>query len=113
MLGGDIDPSDIARIEKLGFPRPKAIEAIARAPGNALLAAVKALLSEYLPLDQSECGDGSPSTQEELLDEAEALRGVYGEDAVQVFQPKGNFELAVQIGQPHESTCYNTSFSKE
>eukprot|EP00929_Paragymnodinium_shiwhaense_P090472 TRINITY_DN50669_c0_g1_i1.p1 TRINITY_DN50669_c0_g1~~TRINITY_DN50669_c0_g1_i1.p1 ORF type:complete len:1724 (+),score=429.05 TRINITY_DN50669_c0_g1_i1:83-5173(+) len=85
LLGGAIDSIAIARIEKLGFSRARAIQALSEAPGNELLPAVRSLLAEHLPLDLPEGMDPSeivPATLEEIEEEIECLRSIYGEEAV-------------------------------
>lgn len=101
MMGGEIDSTHIVRIEKLGFSRAKAIEALSKAPNHDLITAVKALLSVYLPLEvEPDSGlDGcAPSTPEDLAEEAEALQGAYGPEAVATLASFGNFE--VDVGLP-------------
>ncbi|CAE8709179.1 unnamed protein product [Polarella glacialis] len=88
LLGGQIDPIDITRIEKLGFSRARAIQALAEAANNELLPAVKSLLSEYLPLELPPDVDPRtviPANPQELWDEVEAMQSIYGEEEVQSF----------------------------
>ncbi|CAE7770306.1 unnamed protein product [Symbiodinium sp. CCMP2592] len=102
LQGGQIEGTYITRIEKLGFSRARAIQALAESPGGALLPAVKALLSEYLPLELTPGTDpdtASPASPEELIDEVEAMRSIYGEEDVQTFGQAGydGFELLVTL----------------
>lgn len=98
LLGGGVDSNHIARIEKLGFSRAKAIEALANAPDHDLLTAVKGLLAGYLPLELEQTGeDIVVSSPDDLKEETEALQGAYGEKEVQGYYNFGNFEVAVEV----------------
>lgn len=102
LQGGQIEGTFITRIEKLGFSRARAIQALAEAPDHQLLPAVKSLLSEFLPLDLPPGVDADsvvPASAEELNDEIEAMRSIYGDDEVQTFGQAGldGFELLVKL----------------
>eukprot|EP00927_Polykrikos_kofoidii_P076815 TRINITY_DN73840_c0_g1_i1.p1 TRINITY_DN73840_c0_g1~~TRINITY_DN73840_c0_g1_i1.p1 ORF type:complete len:1800 (+),score=403.34 TRINITY_DN73840_c0_g1_i1:624-5402(+) len=101
LLGGKIDSIFITRIEKLGFSRARAIQALAEAPDNKLLPAVRALLSDFLPLDLpygTDLATVMPSTFDEFNDEAMALKSMYGEEAVRVeLHDSGDMELSVSL----------------
>ncbi|CAJ1440296.1 unnamed protein product [Effrenium voratum] len=100
--GGQIEGTHITRIEKLGFSRARAIQALAEAPDHQLLPAVKSLLAEFLPLDLppgTEPDSAAPASPEELMEEVEAMQSIYGEENVQTFGQAGldGFELLVKL----------------
>jgi len=103
LLGGEFDSNSITRIEKLGFSRARAIQALAEATGHELLPAAKALLSEYLPLDLPDgvCPRSiKTATPAELQEEVEALQSIYGEQAVHNFSHAGTHGLELTVSLP-------------
>lgn len=108
LLGGQMDAIAIARIEKLGFSRARAIQALAQAPANEFLPAVKSLLSQWLPLELPQGVDtdsAMPATPEELRDEVEAMRSIYGDDEVQSFGLGGREGLELLAALPSTENC--------
>lgn len=97
LLGGNLNANHIARIEKLGFSRARAIEALANAPEQDLLEAVKALLSDFFPLEVAPDAEVQATSWQDLQDEAEAMQSIYGEDEVHIMAHYGNFELQLRI----------------